>query len=89
MDIKDTKDVHAILAKALEFGNFYGNNFDALWDMLSTNVERPFSITWTNASLSRERLGDDFEMFLQLFRRLEEYDRKAPWPDKFKFILVD
>jgi ribonuclease inhibitor len=87
--IQNSRDIHAQLAKELDFGRFYGYNFDALWDMLSTNVERPFTITWKKTTKSKYILGADFETFLSLFKRLEDFDNKAPWSDKFKFYIEE
>ncbi len=35
-DFQDEKAVHAFLASRLDFPDYYGNNLDALYDVLST-----------------------------------------------------
>jgi ribonuclease inhibitor len=50
-------DVHRVLAEQLDFGPYYGRNLDALWDRLTTDVERPAHIIWTHAARSRKTLG--------------------------------
>jgi len=39
--IQTEQDFHKLLSGLLNFGSYYGNNLDALWDRLSTDVERP------------------------------------------------
>lgn len=86
-EIKNAKDIHTLLATQLDFGRYYGNNLDALWDMLSTNVERPFTITWRHAARSKEVLAADFDLFLNLFKKVGDFDLNAPWTDQFKIEL--
>jgi ribonuclease inhibitor len=50
----------------------FGRNLDALWDVLSTNVEGPFEIIWKKADASRKLMGKDFDRVVKLLRDLEE-----------------
>ncbi|MFI1106083.1 barstar family protein [Streptomyces melanogenes] len=56
--IRTERDLHDTLAKSLDFGPYYGNNLDALWDRLTTDIEGPLEIIWRNSSASRQALGD-------------------------------
>jgi ribonuclease inhibitor len=56
--IRSERDLHAFLSQALDFGSSYGANLSALWDRLSTDVERPVQIVWRDSELSRSALGD-------------------------------
>ncbi|MFZ4833468.1 barstar family protein [Rouxiella sp. Mn2063] len=78
---------HSILAELLNFGPYYGHNLDALWDRLSTDVERPVNIIWTHSDLSKQRLGDYFNKIIQIFERTKQQDIKFSWDDKFDYIL--
>ncbi|MET9933484.1 MULTISPECIES: barstar family protein [unclassified Streptomyces] len=73
-------DVHRVLARFLDFGPYYGYNLSALWDRLSTDVERPVEIVWENAAVSRGRMGDEaFEAIASvLVRAAAEDDSSAP-----------
>ncbi|XVV39309.1 barstar family protein [Streptomyces sp. CA-100214] len=55
--IQSESDLHDALARELDFGPFYGRNLDALWDRLSTDVERPIEILWENFEVSKALLG--------------------------------
>ena len=50
----------------------FGRNLDALWDVLSTDVEGPFEIIWKNAAASNKLMGKDFDRVVKLLRDLEE-----------------
>jgi ribonuclease inhibitor len=82
------RDVHRILAKELDFGPYYGHNLDALWDVLTTNVERPVLIRWLFADVSRERLGDRFYALAEMLLEVREWDIKMDWQEKFECVLM-
>lgn len=89
-DIHSERDVHDRLAAELDFGPFYGRNLAALWDRLSTDVPRPVRIVWTDAAVSRERLGPElFGQIVQLFEDVRRQDADFGWIDKFEYELVD
>lgn len=63
------------LATHLEFPGHFTANLDALWDVLSRDVQGPFEIIWREHARAREMLGADFEKFTTLFEQLAE-DRR-------------
>ena len=71
-------DFHWQIAKLLDLEPYYGNNLDALWDSLTTNVERPVSLIWLDSETSRENLGDEaFNMIVQILQKVQDYDVKS------------
>ena len=81
-------DIHDALISSLGLGIYYGRNVAALWDRLSTDVERPVRLIWKNASRSRVQLGDEtFERFATLFKRVEEQDASWGLIDRFTFLI--
>jgi ribonuclease inhibitor len=76
-------EIHQYLKEKLEFPNYYGMNFSALWDCLTGWVEYPLTITWINYDVTLEKMGHIAELFLSIFRSAE---RKLGHDD-FKFIL--
>ncbi len=87
--INTEKELHQLLSKELDFGPYYGENLDALWDMLTTNIERPFSIYWVNLRESRKKLGSTCDQIVNLLKDVEEYDLKMGWTEKFSFNLEE
>jgi ribonuclease inhibitor len=55
--VRSESDLHDVLERELDFGSYYGRNLDALWDRLSTDVERPVELIWENSGVSRALLG--------------------------------
>lgn len=87
-EIETEADVHTVLAGALDFGPHYGNNLVALWDRLSTDVERPVKVLWLDAAQSQKALGDElFERIVRLMKDVEEQDESYGWEDRFSLEL--
>ncbi len=60
------------LMRQLKLAPDFGRNLDALWDVLTKDVEGPFEIVWERAYLSKLALGPDYDRILRLFRNLEQ-----------------
>ncbi|WP_055531745.1 barstar family protein [Streptomyces graminilatus] len=82
--INSERDLHEFLSLALDFGPYYGANLSALWDRLSTDVERPVEIVWKASELSRTALGDqEFESIRDLLLRVQSQDQSFGWSSRF------
>ncbi|MCT8344266.1 MULTISPECIES: barstar family protein [Photorhabdus] len=86
-DICSEGDFHKALSEQLEFGPYYGNNLDALWDRLSSDIERPVTIVWLNSESSHQYLGDTFKKIITIFNRVKEQDINFKLADKFDYQL--
>jgi ribonuclease inhibitor len=51
---------------------YFGRNLDALWDVLTREVEGPVEILWRESDVSRARLGPDFDRVTALLREVAE-----------------
>lgn len=85
--IASASDFYRQLADALDLPS-YGRSVDALWDLLSASVERPFSIEWRDSERSIKVLREDFDAIVKTLDRVVEYDKAARWPDKFHYSLL-
>lgn len=47
-EAQDIKGLHRLLAQALDFPSFYGNNWNALWDAITGLVEMPENLVFIN-----------------------------------------
>ena len=65
--ITSIKALHNILKKELKLPAYYGENLDALWDVLSEEMEDPLVIIWQDFNISKEYLGEYSEKVVQLF----------------------
>ncbi|MFI9644897.1 barstar family protein [Streptomyces sp. NPDC052040] len=83
-EIRSESDLHEFLSRALDFGPYYGANLSALWDRLSTDVERPIEIVWKESELSRTALGESkFERIRDLLLRVQSQDQPFGSSDRF------
>lgn len=64
--MRSDKGAHAYISRKLKFPSYYGNNLDALYDMLSTLGE-PMTITIKNTQKLRSKLGDYGQAILNTF----------------------
>jgi ribonuclease inhibitor len=51
---------------------YFGRNLDALWDVLTRELEGPVEILWRESDVSRARLGPDFDRVTALLREVAE-----------------
>jgi ribonuclease inhibitor len=83
--IRSEAEFHAAIAAALEFPSYYGRNLNALWDVLTGDVERPVVLVWNDADASRAALGGWFDEVVELLRKVERQD--VTWGLKERFEL--
>jgi ribonuclease inhibitor len=82
--IRSESDLHDALAGELDFGPYYGRNLDALWDRLSTDVERPVELIWENSGASKAILGVEvFEKISSVLIRVMDQDESFGLDERF------
>lgn len=72
LKIHSLDDLYAQLEKRLSLPDHFGRNLDALWDVLSADVEGPFKIVWKHGDASKKFMGRDFNRAVKLLRDLEK-----------------
>jgi ribonuclease inhibitor len=70
--IHSLDDFYDRFSTLMDLPEHFGRNIDALWDILSTDVEGPFEIVWKHADDSRKLMGKDFDRIVKLLRELEK-----------------
>ncbi len=73
-EMPDRAALHAALKTALDFPDHYGNNLDALWDMITGHIALPVTVRWTYFARSQRQLGDYADLAYQLMKRAEKED---------------
>lgn len=69
--INNVYDFHSILKANLNFPQYYGDNLDALWDMLTSWVDLPLIVEWKDFDETKKKLGCEADQILELFLRAE------------------
>lgn len=80
-------DFHCALANALDFGVYYGNNTDALWDWLSSGMACGVCLHWKQSAVSREKLGVSFDVISDILKRTKDRYQGKGAGKEFNFIL--
>ncbi|MDA8099936.1 MAG: barstar family protein [Nitrospiraceae bacterium] len=70
--VRSLEDFYDQLAARLPLPEHFGRNLDALWDVLSTEIEGPFEIAWKNSHASRKAMGPDYDRVLKLLQDLKQ-----------------
>jgi ribonuclease inhibitor len=70
--IGSINDFYDQLSIWLKLPEHFGRNLDALWDVLSTDVEGPFEIEWEHAGHSQELMNKDFDRAVKLLKDLKK-----------------
>ena len=60
------------IARQLAFPDHFGRNLDALWDVLSADMEGPIEVVWKNPDTSRLEMGRDFDRILAVLKEVEK-----------------
>ena len=76
LDFREVKyylEFHAVIKKELDFPDYYGCNFDALWDCLTGMVGRPINIEIIGLENIERRFGDTAERLIDILEELKDY----------------
>ncbi|MFJ2488455.1 barstar family protein [Pseudomonas sp. NPDC087639] len=87
LTISSEQAFHRRIASAFSVTQYYGHNLNALWDLLSTDVERPIELIWTNSKHSEERMGDSYRKILIILDRVKNQDESFGLDEKFSYQL--
>ena len=69
--LADRQQLHKEIARQLQLPEYYGENLDALWDIL-TEWNQPLQIIVEKSDVLTRQLGGYGEMVLQLFQELND-----------------
>ena len=70
--VESLPQLYRELSRQLGLPNHFGNNLDALWDVLTTDVAGPVEVIWEDAEASRRALGADFARVAALFEAVAD-----------------
>jgi ribonuclease inhibitor len=76
-EIKNVEMLHKTMAKDLSFPKFYGNNLDALYEVLITDLSTESIIKIKNLNILEARLGRQYiQSFLETVRDASEQNTR-------------
>ncbi len=65
--IHSESDFHHQIAALLDFPAFYGENLNALWDLMTGHTDTNIHLIWKDSDDSRQYLGESFKDICELF----------------------
>ena len=66
-NIKCYSEIHKIIASAFDFPEYYGENFDAMWDCLTDIAGRKNIVEIYGLDIIREKFDGTAEILTQIF----------------------
>ena len=70
--IRSLDDLYDQISNQISLPGHFSRNLDALWDVLSADIEGPFEIIWKQSDISKNLLGINYDRMLGLFQELEK-----------------
>lgn len=70
-NIRNVDEFHKAIKSGLDLPEYYGENLDALWDVLTAWVEMPLTIIWRDFDLSKKFMGQDADRIIKFFEDVE------------------
>lgn len=86
-NIQSYGDIQRILKKALDFPEYYGENWDALWDCLTDMIGRKIVIEIYGMKVLRQKFPKDAEVLLGIFREFKHYQKDKYSADISIYII--
>lgn len=88
IDLTDCKylvELHRRIKEALDFPEWYGENWDAFWDLLNRDCAYNF-ITVKGASTVAEELKPSVKMMREIMERDKKFWANSDYPVDYEFI---
>lgn len=87
-NVKTYLEMHFEIRKALGFPDYYGCNWDAFWDCLTSMVGRPVHIEIKGLNVIERKFGDTAKMMTDILKEFKHYENDE-FADVIKIEIVD
>ncbi|KES08888.1 ribonuclease inhibitor [Streptomyces toyocaensis] len=85
-EVRNAEELHRLLQRELRFPDFYGRNWDALWDAITGLVDLPHGLTFTGWAAFSATLPAEAHTLRELFDGcLREYGRHLAAPRRIHY----
>ncbi len=71
-EIRSLEEFYDAISRKLCFQAHFGRNLDALWDVLTTDVEGPVEIIWEESAVSRKAMGPVYDRIAALLKEVQK-----------------
>ncbi|SHI90767.1 ribonuclease inhibitor [Clostridium cavendishii DSM 21758] len=73
LKINSKEKLHEVFRTELNFPDYYGNNLDALFDVLSTDIEMPINLIFENTKYCKQYLGEYLDSTIEVLKNVSTY----------------
>jgi ribonuclease inhibitor len=70
--IGNLQEFYDEMVRKLPLPDYFGRNLDALWDVLTTDIEGPVELVWEDSAASKKSMGKAFDKVSALLRDVEK-----------------
>ena len=75
-DVKNFLEMHFIIKEALNFPDYYGGNWSALWDCLTDMYGEPIHIVILGLENIKNRFGEEtVDKMIDIFKRFKHFEK--------------
>ena len=70
-------EVYKVFCNEFDFGPYFGNNPDALYDFMIPidKCDKPVIITWKNGNVFKSKYPVEFEQLQSVFKKISEFEK--------------
>mgnify|MGYP002514519226 FL=1 len=79
--------IHYIIKEALDFPDYYGQNWDAFWDCLTDMYGDPIHIEIIGLEVIERKFGDSAMKMIEILKRFKHYANDR-FSDSIKIEIV-
>ena len=70
-------DMHNVIREALDLPDYYGNNWDSLWDCLTDMTGRKMHIQIFSLNVIERKFGKEAKILIDLFKKIKHYENDS------------
>jgi ribonuclease inhibitor len=86
--MKTERDFHKQIAKLWDFGPYYGDNTDALWDMLRGGAGDGYFLHWRDSEMAKASIGrEQFAIIISLIDEATKLPISKGCSNGFRYAL--
>ena len=71
-EIRSLEEFYDVISLKLSLPSHFGRNLDALWDVLTTDLEGPVEIIWEESTVSKRAMGPIYDRISALLKGVQK-----------------
>ncbi len=71
-EIRSLEEFYDVISRKLSLPKHFGRNLDALWDVLTADIEGPVEIVWEESAVSKHAMGPAYDRIAALLKEVQK-----------------